>query len=189
MPRLKYRKKRAAPSSRGKAGAAIKQKRKRAAQARGTRIEYLEAVAEEGSLRTPLGERRPDLYPFPHIDPGDPFQRIVLPNNVPVHTVCVPLGNGRWLATEVPEGTAAVANSKASAEDAVRTNVSRKCSTHDFFRTISAAELARSQGVRPIRRVGQIRTLSTPDPTEANWLAREVKRWRREGQSLRRMSR
>ena len=50
----------------------------------------------------------------------------------------------------------------------------------DFYAGLSAAELARSQRVQPILKVGQLRTFSNPDPKEADWLAREVRRWRRE---------
>jgi hypothetical protein len=48
----------------------------------------------------------------------------------------------------------------------------------DFYASVSAEEVARSQGVQPIRRLGQIRTFSDPDPAQAEWLAREVRRWR-----------
>jgi len=50
----------------------------------------------------------------------------------------------------------------------------------DFYADLSAAELPRSQGVKPIRKAGQIRTFSNADPKEADWLAREIRRWRRE---------
>jgi len=55
---------------------------------------------------------------------------------------------------------------------------------YDFFASVSATELARSQGVQPIRRLGQIRPLSDPDPEQAEWLARELRRWRCEGLPL-----
>jgi hypothetical protein len=52
----------------------------------------------------------------------------------------------------------------------------------DFYARVSAAELARLQGVQPIREAGQLRTFAKPDPKEAKWLVREVRRWRGEGQ-------
>ena len=53
-------------------------------------------------------------------------------------------------------------------------------SGYDFWTSASADELARSQGVQPIRRLGQVRTFSDPNPVEADWFAREVRRWRHE---------
>ena len=49
----------------------------------------------------------------------------------------------------------------------------------DFFASPSAAELVRAQGVSPIVKLGQIRGFRDPDPKEADWLARELRRWRR----------
>lgn len=59
-------------------------------------------------------------------------------------------------------------------------NIRRKLSGYDFWTSASADELARSQGVQPIRRLGQVRTFSDPNPVEADWFAREVRRWRHE---------
>ena len=50
----------------------------------------------------------------------------------------------------------------------------------DFFASPSAAELARAQGITRIRKLGQIRGFSDPDPKEAEWFARQVRIWRRE---------
>jgi hypothetical protein len=50
----------------------------------------------------------------------------------------------------------------------------------DFFASPSAAELARAQGITRIRKLGQIRSFSQPDPKEAEWFARQVRIWRRE---------
>jgi len=50
----------------------------------------------------------------------------------------------------------------------------------DFFASPSAAELARAQGITRIRKIGQIRSFSDPDPKEAEWLVRQVRVWRRE---------
>lgn len=50
---------------------------------------------------------------------------------------------------------------------------------YDFWTSVSAGELARVQGVRPIRRLGQVRAFTDPNPAEADWFAREVRRWRR----------
>ena len=52
---------------------------------------------------------------------------------------------------------------------------------NDFWTALSAEDLARVQGVQPIRKLGQIRTFSEPDEAEAEWFAREVRRWRNEG--------
>ena len=93
--------------------------------------------------------------------------------------VCAPLGDGRWLATEVQERTAAVGDTKERAEDAVRTKLRRRSVGAEFFNNVSASELARTQGVKPVQRIGQIRTFSVPDPAEADWFARMVRRWRR----------
>jgi hypothetical protein len=54
-----------------------------------------------------------------------------------------------------------------------------KGAVFDFFASPSAAELARAQGVTRIRKVGQIRSFSDPDPKEAEWFARQVRIWRR----------
>jgi hypothetical protein len=69
------------------------------------------------------------------------------------------------------------------AEDTVRPSVSPQGSDYDFYARVSASELARSQGVHPIRRLGQIRTFRDPHPEEADWFAREVRRWRCESGS------
>ena len=50
----------------------------------------------------------------------------------------------------------------------------------DFYASPSAAELAIAQGVEPVRRAGDIRPFSDPDPKEAEWFVRQVRRWRRE---------
>ena len=50
----------------------------------------------------------------------------------------------------------------------------------DFFASPSAAEQARAQGITRIRKIGQIRSFSDPDPKEAEWLVRQVRVWRRE---------
>ena len=50
----------------------------------------------------------------------------------------------------------------------------------DFCASPSAAELAIAQGVEPVRRAGDIRPFSDPDPKEAEWFVRQVRRWRRE---------
>jgi hypothetical protein len=60
------------------------------------------------------------------------------------------------------------------------TNMRRDIPGYDFWTSVSSDELARAQGVQPIRRLGQIRAFSEPDPSEADWLAREVRRWRHE---------
>ena len=52
-------------------------------------------------------------------------------------------------------------------------------SVFDFFASPSAAELARAQGIARIRKPGQIRGFSDPDPKEAEWFARQVRIWRR----------
>lgn len=57
----------------------------------------------------------------------------------------------------------------------------RKTIVGDFWSSMSAAELVRLQGVQPICKLGQIRTFSEPDEAEAEWFAREVRRWRNEG--------
>ena len=51
----------------------------------------------------------------------------------------------------------------------------------DFFASPSAAELVRAQGVSRIVKPGQIRGFTDPDPKEADWLARELRRWRSNG--------
>jgi hypothetical protein len=53
----------------------------------------------------------------------------------------------------------------------------------DFFASLSATELVRLQGVGPIGK-GGIRGFRDADPKEAEWLARELRRWRRETRSL-----
>jgi hypothetical protein len=53
-------------------------------------------------------------------------------------------------------------------------------SVFDFFALPSAAGLARAQGVGRIRKPGQIRGFSDPDPKEAEWFARQVRIWRRD---------
>jgi hypothetical protein len=53
----------------------------------------------------------------------------------------------------------------------------------DFFASPSAADLVRLQGVGPIGK-GGIRGFSDADPKEAEWFARELRRWRRKGRSL-----
>ena len=50
----------------------------------------------------------------------------------------------------------------------------------EFYASPSAAELAIAQGVEPVRRAGDIRPFSDPDPKEAEWFVRQVRRWRRE---------
>jgi hypothetical protein len=50
----------------------------------------------------------------------------------------------------------------------------------DFYASPSAAELASAQGVEPVRQAGDIRPFSDPDPNEAEWFVRQVRRWRRE---------
>jgi hypothetical protein len=131
---------------------------------------------------TPVGDISASMEP-------SSFEETTVPLSSLPKTVCVHLSNGRWLGTEVRPETAAVADTKQQAEDAVRNNVRRKRSSYDFYTSLSAADLAKSQGVKPIRRVGQIHAFSAPDPMEANWLAREVRRWRREGRSQRRFVR
>jgi hypothetical protein len=49
----------------------------------------------------------------------------------------------------------------------------------DFFVSPTAAQLVSAQGVEPVRRAGDIRPFSDPDPKEAEWFVREVRRWRR----------
>ena len=58
-----------------------------------------------------------------------------------------------------------------------------KPAVFDFFASSSAAELVRRQGVACIHKIGQIRGFSDPDPKEAEWFARELRRWRRQGRS------
>jgi len=58
-----------------------------------------------------------------------------------------------------------------------------KRSAADFLASPSAADLVRAQGVERIQKPGQIRGFSDPDPKEAEWLARELRRWRRDGRS------
>jgi hypothetical protein len=70
---------------------------------------------------------------------------------------------------------------KHEAEETVRANRRPQRPNYDFYARVSAAELARSQGVHSIRRLGQIRAFSDPDPKQAEWFVREVRRWRREG--------
>jgi hypothetical protein len=84
---------------------------------------------------------------------------------------------------------AAAPSMERQANEATATNARRDIPGHDFWTVLSANELARSQGVQPIRRVGQIRAFSEPDPSEADWLAREVRRWRREGGRTQRRNR
>jgi hypothetical protein len=50
----------------------------------------------------------------------------------------------------------------------------------DFFASPTAAQLVSAQGVEPVRRAGDIRPFNDPDPKEAEWFARQVRRWRRE---------
>jgi hypothetical protein len=76
---------------------------------------------------------------------------------------------------------AAAPSMERQANEATSTNARRNIPSYDFWTVVSADELARSQGVQPIRRLGQIRTFSDPDPNEADWFARAVRRWRREG--------
>ena len=189
MPKAKQRKTRAKAKQK-RMRATLKQGRTKTPHKKGKFIGCLEAVADEADvMKNPVSQGGEDLYPFPHIDPDYPLQKVILPNNIRVQTMCVPLSHGRWLAAQVQEGTAAVAETKERAEDAVRANVRRQNATHDFFESVSAAELARTQGVRPIRRVDQIRAFSAPDPAEADWFAREVRRWRREGLPARKVAR
>src|SRR5256885_1044212 len=54
----------------------------------------------------------------------------------------------------------------------------------DFFASPSATELARAQGITRIRKLGQIRSFSDPDPKEAEWFARQVRIWCRESKPL-----
>jgi len=68
-------------------------------------------------------------------------------------------------------------------------NMRRELSGYDFWTSASADELARSQGVQPIRRLGQVQTFSDPNPVEADWFAREVRRWRHETGRQQRRSR
>jgi hypothetical protein len=56
-----------------------------------------------------------------------------------------------------------------------------KRSAADFFASPSAADLVRAQGVHRIGKPGQVRGFSDPDPKEAEWLARELRRWRCDG--------
>ena len=49
----------------------------------------------------------------------------------------------------------------------------------DFFASPTAAQLASAQGVGPVL-PGDIRPFSDPDPKEAEWFVRHVRRWRRE---------
>lgn len=49
-----------------------------------------------------------------------------------------------------------------------------------FYDSSSAADLADRQGVRPIRRLGQLRSFADPDPKEAEWFARQIRKWRTE---------
>jgi hypothetical protein len=53
----------------------------------------------------------------------------------------------------------------------------------DFFASLSAADLVRVQGVSAIGK-GGIRGFSDADPKEAEWFARELRRWRRRGRSV-----
>lgn len=85
---------------------------------------------------------------------------------------------------KVVDGVKAVPTSRKSAHGPVISGVKEEAESaphHDFYASVSAAELASLQGVQPIRRLGQIRTFSDPDPAQAEWLAREVRRWRCEG--------
>src|SRR3981081_4464446 len=59
-------------------------------------------------------------------------------------------------------------------------NNTAKGAAFDFFASPSAAELARAQGITRIRKVGQIRGFSDPDPKEAEWFVRQVRIWRGE---------
>jgi hypothetical protein len=69
--------------------------------------------------------------------------------------------------------------------EVVRLNGDRfsKRSAAEFFASPSAADLVRAQGVRRIGKLEQIRGFSDPDPKEAEWLARELRRWRRDSRS------
>jgi len=60
-----------------------------------------------------------------------------------------------------------------------KVTVKRTC-VFDFFASPSAAELANAQGVEPVRRAGDIHPFDHPDPKEAEWFVRQVRRWRRE---------
>jgi hypothetical protein len=102
---------------------------------------------------------------------------------VSTETVCIRLPDGTWLAVRVLPDHAATGRTKREAEEAVRQQVALKDgqSTSGFFAPLSPALIARQQGVRPVRRLGQLRGFRNPDPKEAEWLARQVRRWRREG--------
>jgi hypothetical protein len=50
----------------------------------------------------------------------------------------------------------------------------------DFYASPTAAELVSAQGVEPVRQAGDIRPFDDPDPKEAEWFVRQVRRWRRE---------
>ena len=76
----------------------------------------------------------------------------------------------------------AIRGTKQEAGDALERIARPRGSAYDFFANVSAADLARAQRVQPIRKLGQIRTFSDPDPKEADWLVRKVRRWRSEGQ-------
>ena len=60
-------------------------------------------------------------------------------------------------------------------------NRASKRSSADFFASASAADLVQAQGVHRIGKPGQVRGFSDPDPKEAEWLARELRRWRCDG--------
>jgi hypothetical protein len=100
-------------------------------------------------------------------------------------TVCFPLPDGTWLAIQVLPENAACGPTKREAEEAVRQKVALRDRTlrSDFFGELDPARLTREQHVGAVHRLGQIRSIPQPDPEEADWLARQVRRWRREGGS------
>jgi hypothetical protein len=86
----------------------------------------------------------------------------------------VPINDGRWLAFQI-----AVRDTKQEAEDAVTSSRHRLEPAYDFYAEMSAAELVRRQGVKPVLKLGQIRSFSNPNPAEAESFARQVRSWRR----------
>jgi hypothetical protein len=80
-----------------------------------------------------------------------------------------------------PEGEKRRPAKAVLARPAVRNGGRGSLSTvFDFYASPSAAELASAQGVEPVRQAGDIRPFDDPDPKQAEWFVRQVRRWRRE---------
>lgn len=69
--------------------------------------------------RNPVAQCQPESYPFPHLEPNFPVQRVIAGETL-METLAAKLPDGKWIAVELRPGAFATGSTKAAAEAAIR---------------------------------------------------------------------